>query len=211
VFTARFANHDPAQQPRAPSAKDFERQPGGEPMLIAVGNPRTGADAFGALGLAHLVGALGWRTWLAHLVGALGWRTWIGSLGLAAFHMAIWVLPHWACGVASLAHWVMAQGRRQPELGVLGSTFLPGRRAVTALRFGTLLVGALGLAHLGVAHSDVAILDAPLEPRGVGMSDRDWASGVWRTRLWHTGLRLTERRCCRVPLALSIEKLPRRG
>jgi hypothetical protein len=50
-------------------------------MLIAVGNPRTGADAFGALALAHLVGALG----LAHLV----WRTWFGSLprgdlGLAA-------------------------------------------------------------------------------------------------------------------------------
>jgi hypothetical protein len=66
VFTARFANHDPAQQPRAPSAKDFERQPGGEPMLIAVGNPRTGADAFGALGLAHLVGALG--------LAALGWQ-----------------------------------------------------------------------------------------------------------------------------------------
>ena len=132
-------------------------------MLIAVGNPRTGAEAFGALGLAHLV-------------GALGWRTWIGRLGLAGFRMAIWVLPHWACGVASLAHWVKAQGRRQPELGVLGSTFLPGRRAVTARRFGTLLVGALGLAHLGVAHSDVAILDAPLEPRGVAMAVRDWAA-----------------------------------
>ena len=55
-------------------------------MLIAVGNPRTGADAFGALGLAHLE----WRTWFSALgLATLGWQPWFGSLprgdlGLAA-------------------------------------------------------------------------------------------------------------------------------
>ena len=60
-------------------------------MLIAVGNPRTGADAFGALGLAHLA----WQPWLGNLgLAALAWQPWFGSLGLATFHVAIWGLPH---------------------------------------------------------------------------------------------------------------------
>ena len=177
-------------------------------MLIAVGNPRTGADAFGALGLAHLV----WRTWFGNLgLAALVWQPWFGSLPRGELGLA-------ALRDGTLGHGTLGDGNQ--SLAFLGRhscrDVVPSPHFDLAHCWLAHLVwrtwfGALGLAHLGVAHSDVAILDAPLEPRGVAMSVRDWAAGVCRTRLWRTGLSLTERRCFRVPLALSIEKLPRRG
>jgi hypothetical protein len=172
-------------------------------MLITLGNLRTRADAFGALGLAHLE----WRTWFSALgLATLGWQPWFGNLGLAAL---VWQPSPWRSGACRTERWHTRSwhtGRRQPELGVLGR-----HSCRDAVPSPDVDLAHCWLAHLGVAHADVAILDAPLEPRGVAMSDRDWASAVRGTRLWHTGLRLTERRCFRVPLALSIEKLPRRG
>ena len=90
MFTARFANHDPAQQPRDPSTKHSSGHQEASPCSSRLAIPARVrmhlAHLVGALGLAHLV----WRTWFGNLeLATLDWQPWVGSLsrgdlGLAA-------------------------------------------------------------------------------------------------------------------------------
>ena len=141
-------------------------------MLIAVGNPRTGADAFGALGLAHLV----WRTWFGNLgLATLVWQPWFGNLGLAALVWQPWFgsLPRGDLGLAGLRDGTLGHGTLGD--GNQSLAFLDRyscRDVVPSPHF--------DLAHCWLAHLDVAHL---------GVTHLDWRTLGWRTQTWRSWMR----------------------
>ena len=131
-------------------------------MLIAVGNPRTGADAFGALGLAHLA----WQPWLGNLgLATLAWQPWVGSLGLATLGWQPWFgnLPRGDLGLAALRD------------GTLGH--------------GTLGDGNQSLAFLG-RHSCRDVVPSPhFDLAHCWLAHLVWRTWAWRTQTWRSWMR----------------------